>query len=341
MRKFLIILTILSIFSMSVAVLMDSVQAAGLSAVKDTMTRQKASTLSNHTIQFTTTTGVAAGGTIVITFPSDFIGEADIDFTDVDMYAVTERTLAAAPNVATWGAVFSDSGSTRNRLTLTSGTGTVVAGGTVIIEIGTNATEGVAGNKQITNATTTGSKTVTLSVGGTDTGTLAIPIATEDQVSSSGTVDPYLAFNVTDATIAFGTLSLTAITTNTAEMTAATNSTSGYNITIGINGADTATLDDGAGHTITAIGAVATASIPGTEQYGMKIGVAGGSGAAVAPYATADYALDTAAFPDICASSAGVSITTTYTMTYMANIATNTEPGTYTARHTYIATGNF
>lgn len=339
MKKLAAISSIILLGMSSFVMLIEPAQAAGLSAVKDTMTRLKASQLSNHTIQFATATGVGAGETITVTFPSDFAPEALIDYTDVDITDdAAELTLAGAPSGTTWGAVF---GGTGNRvLTITSDTGTIGAASTVIIEIGTNATAGVAGDKRITNATSAGSFTIFLTVGSVDTGSLAVAIATEDQVSSSGTVDPYLAFNVTDGTIAFGTLSITLIKTDTAAMTAATNTTSGYTITVGVNGADTATLTTGA-YTIDAIGAVAESSAVGTEQYGMKIAAAGGSGAVSAPYNSADYALDTGAFPDAVATSAGVSITTTYTITYMANIATNTEPGAYTARHTYIATGNF
>ncbi|MCL5795007.1 MAG: hypothetical protein M1338_01485 [Patescibacteria group bacterium] len=311
----------------------EKIFAASLTSVSDTATRLKKNTLSNHTITFVTPTGVGAGETITVTFPSDFIGEAGIDYTDVDANRHgVDLTLAATPSGTTWGAAFSDSGSTRNKLTITSDTGTIVGGHTIIIKIGTNAT---GGDKQMTNATTAGSYTVALTSGASDSGSYALAISDEDQVVITASVDPYLSFNVTDGTVALGTLSPLSVKTDTAAMTAATNSTSGYSITV--NGP---TLTSGA-NTITAIGAVAAASNPGTEQFGFKVGAAGGSGSAVSPYDTANYAFDTASLPDEVAHSAGVSDTTTYTLTYIANIANTTEPGSYTATHTYICTGNF
>lgn len=336
MKKLSILLLVGSlIFTLSI-INLNFARAASITSVTDVLSRSKANTLANHTITFTTPTGVAAGETIVITFPTDFTGEASIDYTDVDMYAATERTLAAAADGATWGAVFSDSGGTRNRLTLTSGTGTVAAGGVVVIEIGTHATSGATGDKQITNATSAGSFTVTVTAGSADSGSYALAIATEDQVTISSTVDPYLEFAVTDATVALGTLSRTLIKTDTAVLTAITNSASGYNITV--NGA---TLTSGA-NTITAIGGTHAASATGTEQFGFRVAASGGSGASVDPYNdVAEYAFDTGSLPDTVASAAAASDTTTYTLTYMANISNLTEPGSYTTTHTFICTGNF
>lgn len=337
MRKSFSVICILLLLVGYFTLFFGTAKAATITSVTDVLSRAKKNTLSNHTITFTTPTGVAAGETIIITFPTDFTGEVAIDYTDVDLYSVTERTLAAAADGATWGAVFSDSGGTRNRLTLTSATGTVAAGAVVVIEIGTNATEGGAGNKQITNATTAGSFTVPITSGSADSGSLALAIADQDQVTVTATVDPYLAFAVTDAAVALGTLSRTEIKTDTAEMTAATNSASGYSITV-----SGATLTNAALNTITIIGGTHAASNPGNEQFGMRIAAAAGNGAPVDPYDdVAQYAYDGVAAPDQVATSAGTSVTTTFTITYMANISDITEPGAYGATHTYVCTGNF
>ena len=64
----------------------------------------------------------------------------------------------------------------------------------------------------------------------------------------------------------------------------------------------------------------------------------GGSGTVSAPYDGAGFA---AAFPDEVASATGASADTTYSVRYVANIAGNTEAGSYTSTLTYIATGNF
>jgi hypothetical protein len=136
--------------------------------------------------------------------------------------------------------------------------------------------------------------------------------------------------------VALGTLSPTAVKTDTAAMTAATNSASGYSITV-----SGATLTS-AGDSITAIGGAHAASNPGTKQFGLRIAAAGGSGAPVDPYDDpAEYAYDGVASPDQCCSCAGTSAVTTFTMTYMANISYTTKPGSYSTTHTYICTGTF
>lgn len=340
MKKPLIILAIsLMVFGLFLTT-SQIARAAGLTSVTDVMSRLKAATASNHTIKFTTAAGMSSG-TIVVDFNTAGFTSGTVDYTDIDLsYGAggteNEQTIAADAGAATWGATI-----TGNNLTLaypTSGATAITAGWIVIIEIGTNAATGVQGDQRYTNPAA-GSKTISISGTGTFTnsGSLAVAIATEDQVDISATVDPYLAFDVTDDTVTLGTLSTTLIKTDTAAMTAATNSTSGYSITV--NGG---TLDDGAGHTITAIGAAHAASSVGNEQFGFRIAAVGGAGAPVDPYDdVAQYAFDSAAVPDQVASDAGVSATTTYTITYMANISATTEPGAYTATHTYICTGNF
>lgn len=311
----------------------SSVHAATLTGVSDVQSRGKKSVLSNHTITFTTSSGVAAAGTITVTFPSDFVGEESIDYTDVDMTDNgSEVTLAATPSGDTWGAAFSSVGSTRNKLTITSDTGTITAGHTIVIKIGTNAT---GGDKQITNATTAGSYSVPITCGASDSGTFALAISDEDQVTITGTVDPYLQFNVIDSSVSLGTLSRSTVATDTASMSASTNSTLGYSITV-----SGPTLTNGS-YTITPITVgCPAASAPGTKQFGIKISASGGSGAPAADY-TGNYCYKGVSSPSQVASSTGVSDTTTFTMTYMANVSDSTEAGVYSATHTYICTGNF
>lgn len=162
-----------------------------------------------------------------------------------------------------------------------------------------------------------------------------------------------LTFSISDNAIGFGTLSTSAATWATGDetgsssevsahtLTASTNATNGYIITV--NGT---TLTSG-GDTITAIGASATdvTSGTGTEQFGIRLTTSGGNGTVSAPYNGASnmYALDTTAFPDVVASdSDGDDVANTYSVFYAANIAVNTEAHTdYSSTLTYIATGNF
>jgi hypothetical protein len=317
-------------------------EVQAMSGVSDTMSRLKKSTDANHEFDFTLGGSIDwdAGDTLTLTFASGF-DLTDLATDDPDDYDIktdgSDETIVALGECASTDAIeihsISSQVITFQACTSYTAPGT---GSAIEIQIGTNATHGASGDSQIQNPSSAGSYNIT--IGGTigDAGTMAIGIANEDQVSISATVDPYLEFDVTDSTVALGTLSTTAVQTDTAAMTAETNTTSGYSITV-----SGATLTNGA-YTITKIGGTHAASNPGTEQFGMRIAASGGSGAAVDPYDDAsEYAYDGDSAADECAQSSGASALTTFTMTYMANIATTTEPGSYTTTHTYICTGTF
>lgn len=122
------------------------------------------------------------------------------------------------------------------------------------------------------------------------------------------------------------------------------------------------TLTSGA-NTISAIGATATVSTPGSEQFGLCVATSGGSVASLEPYTgingadncaddltdgtyddNADFAFDTAAmgtFGDDIASSSSTSNTTVGTLNFLGNIAITTESGIYTTTLTFIATATY
>lgn len=166
--------------------------------------------------------------------------------------------------------------------------------------------------------------------------------------TAAGGAAQSLTFSISDNTIGFSAINASAArfangagTGDTIEveahtLSASTNATGGYIITI--NGA---TLTSG-GNTITAIGGANTASAPGTEQFGLRMTATGGNGAVSAPYAAAGFALDTVAFPDQVASDPdGDDVSTTYSARYIANIRGATEAGSYSATLTYVATATF
>ena len=163
-------------------------EASNLTYVKDTLSDSDTSSVSNHTFQFKSPTGVAAGQTIVITFPAGFVMNA-IDFGDVDFATSTDIALAAAPAGATWGAVLSG-----QNLTLTSGTGVIGANATVTIEVGTNATFGVAGDTQVTNPAGIASYEFSITAGVADSGQTRVAIL--DNVLVTANVDTTLTFTV-------------------------------------------------------------------------------------------------------------------------------------------------
>ena len=343
--------------------------SATLSYTYDTMSRLAASDgtqiLSNHSIQFRTSVGVASTQTIVITFPSDFDGTTDgqgaLDFNDVDLLedtsvdavcdgAESEALVASAPTASQWSAVFSATGS--RTLTFTSGgaSAIIAAASEVCVKIGENATGG-SGNSQYENPTTTGSKTISLAVGPSETGSAIVNILTNEQVVATATVSPTLTFTVDDNTTEFGTLSATAATwaDNAAgsatvvaahTMTVGTNGASGYSVKY--NGT-TLTSTGTPADTIT----VATIAADedgtfGSEQFALGV-TTNGNATITTAYAKAsnNYSFVASTETEIVNES-GTSATETLSVWYLANIAANTEAHSdYSSTITYTATGNF
>lgn len=169
----------------------NTADAANLTLVSNTLSDSDVSALSNHTIRFTmatSSTGVAAGQTITITFPAGF-NLGTIDFADVDFSINgTDQALAGTASGATWGVSTSS-----QVLTLTSGTGVVTAGQAVVIEIGTNATFGTTGTDRVTNPTA-GSYEFYVTAGTVDTGRTRVAIL--DNVDVTAIVNTSFTFTV-------------------------------------------------------------------------------------------------------------------------------------------------
>jgi hypothetical protein len=348
-KKFTSFILIVSVMMINFSFLsLHKVYAASLTTISDTVTNLTAGAVANHTIQFTTPTGVASSATIILTFDNSTSIPASLDYTDIDLKDDgVDVTLGATPSGATWGVVRT-SGTV---ITFTNGSSAVTAGSVINIEIGTHATTGATGDQQITNGPA-GSTVLRISGSFTDTGALTLPIVANGIVAVSAEVLSTLSFTVSDNTIYFGNLRsagacfaqgtdpgyVTCPTTTETEafnMTAATNAPTGY--TVSVQGA---TLTSG-GNTITAL-ASNTASSPGTEQFGLRANATGGSGTVSAPYAAAGYAYTAnATTPVAVATSTVPSATTTFSVRYLANISPVTEAGSYTTSHTYVATGNF
>lgn len=321
--------------------------AAALTGLSNTMSSNKINTLSSHVIKFTTPTGATDNtDTITITFPSDF------DFTSKTIGTLTlthgattglenTETLASSPSASAWGAAFSG---TENRvLTLTAPTD------------GTGAAAMSAGHKVIvtydsTNATNPSSaNSYVVSIAGDfgDTGSITVPILTDDQVQVSATVSQSITFTISDNSIGFGNLTSANARYATGDASGSDSETGAHDLVVGTNAANgyTLTLDGdtltSGLNTIDSIGSSNTASSAGTEQFGVRFTASGGSGTVSAPYAASGFAFDDGAFPDTIASASGATANTTYSARYLANITSNTEAGAYTATLTYVATANF
>lgn len=194
--------------------------AGSLSAISDTMTRLKnssgGSVYSDHTILFTTPTGIANGNTVTLTFPgSSFTMNASLS-------GVTIADNGGADN-----AVTSASWSTPTLTITASSSSTVAAGHTATIKLpGTT--------NQIANPTT--SNTYVVSIAGTfgDTGKFAVVIVDNDQIPVTATVNPIISMTIDNTTLALGTISTSSPTypaTNNI-ITIGTNAHNGYTITV-------------------------------------------------------------------------------------------------------------
>ncbi|MBU2233961.1 hypothetical protein KJ627_03835 [Patescibacteria group bacterium] len=165
---------------------------------------------SDHTITFTTAV-TTADDKIVITFPSNF-DLTGINFEDVDMAGGTsgEITLAATAAADVWGAAVS--GQVLTLTGATSGATTTLAAETITIQIGRNATAGVAGTEQIANPTTAGLYEITIEQKDSSDvieqdANIAVYIVSDDSVVVKATVDPLLSFAIQGGNVLdFGTL---------------------------------------------------------------------------------------------------------------------------------------
>lgn len=238
--------------------------ASSLTTVRDTITDSRPSVASNHTIDFTTPTGLTSGQTITITFPAGF-NLSSIAFGDVDLKDDgTDLAFASTPSGATWGAAVSG-----QVLTLTNGTTAVGAGSVMELQIGTNATFGTTGTNQITN-TTAGSHLI--SIAGTMTDSASLRIAVVAAVDVTASIDASLTFTVAGKTsgtvngegtscgagatataLPFGTVAPGVAKVLCQTLSVTTNATNGFVVTVVQNqnllsstGADIDTFKDGA-----------------------------------------------------------------------------------------------
>jgi hypothetical protein len=330
------------------------VQASSLTTLSDNMSRIQATTLSDHTIQFITPSGVTAfGQTITLNFNS-FTTVTNVTSSDVNLNVssgttctgFSSRTVQGLAGSNIWGV-----GAATTIVTLTApssgtiATSGVPAGNCVQIKIGSNA----GGSTRITNPS---AGQATISIAGTfnDTGTIAVPIISSDQVALTATVNPTISLTLSQSALGFGTLTASSgrwatngggASSATTSMTAivGTNGTSGY--AVFVQGAPLTS-----GSNALTVQSSPTASTVASSQFGLNVavGTAGtGTPTATSPYSTAsDYAWTaTATTQAQIASNTAPDSNTTFNLSYIANISSGTAAGTYAATDTYTATGNF
>ena len=271
----------------------ERAQAAALTSVSNTLTDSDLGVVSNHTITFTTPTGVLNGETIVVTFPNGFnISTSSVDSTDIDVATTSDFSVAAdCTGAEEVGASISGQDLT---LTFCAGDGgSVPANGTTTIEIGTNATFGTTGDQQVTNHGTAGSYEFNITAGGSDAGATRVVIL--DDVVVTAEVDTIFDFTVsgfstqtgidvngtsttatsTATAIPFGTLTANQIVTAAQRLNVSTNASNGFVVTVeqsgdlmSATGADINGFQDGAYTNTPAAWAAPSASIGSPDTYG-------------------------------------------------------------------------
>ena len=267
----------------------NSAHAANVSQFSDTLSTSAPSIGSDHTIKFTTPSGVnlTASGTVAVTFAAGFnfgsVAIADIDF-DVNN-TTTTKTLAGACAGATWGVTIS-----APTITFTPCTDTVPAGNYVYIKIGL----GAGGTHQITNPAI-GSYKITLAGSMADSGTTMVAIV--NTVTMTASVDTTFTFTINGVaagqTTANGeTIPTTTITTTATsipwgllapnvpkvarqDLAVATNAANGFSVTVQQNqpltsgtGAIINNFKDGASTTVPTVWTSPLGTIGNPATYG-------------------------------------------------------------------------
>lgn len=330
--------------------------AAALSNLSDTLSSVKANTLSDHTIQFVTPSGVSAGQNISITFPVGWnlgnLSTTSVDFATSTSATCSGFTDALVSNTAsglTWGI-----STTSQSLTITSGTAVIPANRCVQIEIGGNATSQANGTTTYTNPSTATTSLISIAGSFGDTGIISVTILTDDTVAMTGTVNQSLTFTISTTTIYFGTLSSSGAkfasstnasgdSTETIAHTLGVSTNASYGFTVTVRG-QTLTSQQNSLNTISAIGASIASSTIGTEQFGIRATESGGTGVSLSsPYSfSTSYGYGaTATTSSTFAVGTGATGLSTISLRYVTNIAAITEAGTYAANLNYVATANF
>ena len=216
----------------------------------------------NHTITFTTPTGVPAdGSTIVITIPTGFnvagLTEDDVDVEDDGVNLTTDTVCGAVGAAVTFS-------SQDISIEICSGASPIVAGSVVTIEIGNHADTSGTGANQIVNHVTEGDYEVL--IGGTMTDEGFTKIAIIESVTVTGEVNNYFNFAITgvvdgqtvnaDAQTTTGTTTATTVPFGLVQsgneyvmaqdLTVSTNSNDGFTVRVFADG----DLESGAGATI-------------------------------------------------------------------------------------------
>ncbi len=265
-------------------------EAANVTSFSDTLSDSAPGALSDHTISFVATSGVASGESLTITFDAGFTDLGAIGTNDIDLATTSgEATLVddGSETASQWGVA-----TTSNTIVFTSGGANAVigAGATVTIQVGLNAT---GGDAQITNPGTPGSYKINVNTTGVTPDTGETVIAIIPSVTVSASVDTSFDFTVrgrapgvdingytttgssTAIAIPFGELQANTASTAGQQLEVSTNATNGYVVTVQVDqqllsatGADIDAFSNGTFVTDPTAWGVLSPSIGDDDTYG-------------------------------------------------------------------------
>lgn len=180
------------------------VSAAALTSVEVQIERIIESTTADHTINIVSPTGLAAGETITITYPSSsFTFGGSYNYLDIDLYTgstnncetatFTQQTIAATPSGSTYGATYAS-----EVITITSGSGTIAADRCTRVVLNSNS----VGHTIINPAVASNESFVIATTIGVDSGSAAVVILDDsttpdsDQVQLTAQVLPAITMDI-------------------------------------------------------------------------------------------------------------------------------------------------
>lgn len=222
------------------------VGAASISGVSNTLSDTDPSAPSDHTITFTTPTGIVNGQIVTIDFSDGpFTGTSSITAADIDVQNGASDLAVAASCGGTDEVGVSFTGATLYVEFCPGDGASIAAGGTTTIEIGQNASSGV---NQLINPAVTGPYEILIGGTQSDSGSTLVYIIENIEVSAS--VDTIFTFTVsgvgpnqavngatttgstTANAIAFGNLVQNTASTTAQDLTVITNASQGYVVTV-------------------------------------------------------------------------------------------------------------
>ncbi len=337
-------------------------QAAAISTFSVTLSTIQESVAANQTLTFTINDPWDATETLTVDYPDGFslstlanTEPEDFDITDDG----AEKTIVANGSCAADSIeITTVDAATNDRLTFTlcSGSTSIATSSVIVIEIGTHATQGSAGNDQITNQTAAENATdAVITIAGTfsGSGTAAVEIVADNSATVNATVGPSITCSFAGMTTTFTNLTTGAISTSDTNttITVSTNASNGFNLTVRDegDGANPGLYKSSAptsliGSATDAFANTATL-VAGTDGFGIQGSTSGGSGATVTIDArynqTSNDVGGLERTDTLLASATGAVANRQVTVVHKAAVGGLTPAGSYSDTLTYVCTGVF